>query len=85
MRAPDVFVTMDTVPKDIIFKPTCTVLGPPSGGKSDICQRISSITGAIHLKLRDIIDELRNMDSVLGKDVRNLLENGKDLTEDLTV
>lgn len=85
MRAPDAFVTMETVPKDIIFKPTCTVLGPPSGGKSDICSRISSITGAIHLKLKDIIDELKTMDSVLGKDIWNLLENGKDLNEDLTV
>lgn len=37
MWAPDVFVSMDTVPRDILFKPTCVVLGPPSSGKSDIC------------------------------------------------
>lgn len=85
MWAPDAFVGMDAVPKDIIFKPTCAVLGPPSSGKSDICSWINLITGAVHLKIKDIIDQLMYMDSVLGWDVRNLLENGKDLTEDLTV
>jgi predicted kinase len=57
---------MESTPKDIKFVPKACVIGLPSSGKHDICQRISQTTGAVHLRINEIIETFIGMDSVLG-------------------
>lgn len=46
---------VEAVPLDVPLKPHVLVLGPPKSGKSTLCEQISRETGAVHLKLDDIV------------------------------
>lgn len=46
-----------------MFKPRVVVLGLPKSGKSDLCSRVSKLTGAVHLQMDEIIDRYIERDS----------------------
>lgn len=67
------------------------MLGPPKSGKSDLCQQISKNTGAVHLKLDDIIgayadkacaDYLDRDSVMLNKIKKTLMIEGKPIEDD---
>ena len=60
---------MESAPKDVWYVPTACVIGPPSAGKYDICEKLAQTTGAVHLWINEIIELLIGMDSKLGQDV----------------
>lgn len=62
---------MEAAPADIWFVPTACVIGPPSAGKYDICQKLSKSTGAIHLWIYEMIELMIGMDSKLGTEIRD--------------
>lgn len=85
MMTPDVYCRNPAVPKDVWLKPTCFVLGTPSCGKSTVCERVSSKTGMIHLRVEDIIPLFVESDCQLGKQLRDQIKGGKRVSEDLMV
>lgn len=54
---------VESIPLDVLVKPRVLVLGLPKSGKSDLCQRISNLTGAVHLQMDEIIDRYIERDS----------------------
>lgn len=59
---------VEACPTDVSIKPACLVLGPPKSGKSTLCEQISSTTGAVHLKIEEIIGAYVDKASPLYKD-----------------
>lgn len=50
MNEPSKYIMgVEAIPRDIKIMPRVVVQGLPKSGKSELCQRISSITGAVHL------------------------------------
>ena len=47
---------------DVQTVPKICVLGLPKSGKSDLCASLSAKTGAVHLKMNEIIDEYIDRD-----------------------
>jgi len=62
---------MESAPLDVRFVPTACVLGLPSSGVFEVAQRISEVTGSVHLRINEIIESMINIDSKLGQDVRD--------------
>ena len=85
MMTPDIYWRNPTVPKDVWLKPTWFVFGTPSRGKSTVCQRVSSKTGMVHLKIEDIIPEFIKSDWQLEQQLRDQIKGGRRVSEDLMV
>ena len=62
---------MESAPLDVWFVPTACVLGLPSSGVYEIASSLAFITGAVHLWINEIIELMINIDSRLGRDVRD--------------
>ena len=85
MMTPDIYWRNPTIPKDVWIKPTWFVLGIPSCGKSTVCQRVSSKTGMVHLKIEDIIPEFIKSDWQLGQQLRDQIKRGRRVSKDSMV
>lgn len=59
---------VEAVPTDVTIKPACLVLGAPKAGKSTLAAKIAADTGAIHLKMDDILAAYVDKSSPLYKD-----------------
>ena len=54
----------------------------PATGKSELCQKISSVTGAVHLQLEDIIEDQVERDSSFSKKLRERIKvQGKEVDD----
>ena len=54
---------VESIPLDVQVKPKVCIIGLPKSGKSDLSQRISKLTGAVHLQMGEIIDRYIERDS----------------------
>ena len=72
----DTYGKIECAPQDLSFKPTCLLIGPPSSGKTEMCEMLSSNYGMIHLQIHEIIEYFLQMDSKLGEEVRDLMGSG---------
>lgn len=61
----------EAVPNDILIRPQISVLGLPKSGKSELCQRIQATTGAVHLKMEEIIEGQVHRDAIFAKNLRD--------------
>jgi adenylate kinase family enzyme len=59
---------IEACPLDVSIKPASIVIGPPKSGKSTLCQQISKATGAVHLKIDEIVAAYVDKASPLFKD-----------------
>ena len=60
--------------------------GLPKCGKSQLCQRIEAITGAVHLQMEEIIESFVDKDSSFADKVSyKLKDQGRDLDDLLLV
>lgn len=60
----------EAVPNDILIKPRVSILGLPKSGKTELCQRIQECTGAVHLKMEEIIEGQIHRDAIYAKQLR---------------
>lgn len=58
---------VDSAPWDLKPVPQCAVIGPPRSGKTDLAKSLQSNFGIIPIHLRATLEELVNIESVLGK------------------
>lgn len=65
---------LESIPLDVPFKPSASVIGLPRSGKSTLCERISQHTGAIHLRPEDVIQEYIDSDSALCEKLRGIMK-----------
>lgn len=54
---------VESIPLDVQVKPKVVTLGLPKSGKTELAQRLSALTGAVHLQMGDIIDRYIERDS----------------------
>ena len=54
---------VEPVPLDVQMIPRVSVLGLPKSGKSELCSRISALTGAVHLQMDQILEKFIDADS----------------------
>ena len=72
----------EAFPADVTAVPRCSVIGLPSSGKTDLCKKIQEVTGAVHLQLEEVIEDLVDRDSAFGKKLRDRLKiQGKELDD----
>jgi hypothetical protein len=60
----------EAVPNDILIKPRVSIIGLPKSGKTELCQRIQECTGAVHLKMEEIIEGQIHRDAIYAKQLR---------------
>lgn len=71
-------------PSDVNYKFRIVVQGSPKSGKTELCERIISQTGAVHLQMDQIVDFYMDRDSVFSEKLRSEVESlGKDRLDDL--
>ena len=85
VKTPDVFTQHSSVPKDVWIKPICFVLGTPYSGKSTVAETLAQRTGAVHLKIEEIIPEFIEANCELGQSLRDEIKGGQPISEDLMV
>lgn len=88
MLEPSQYVMEDkeSFPQDLTFLPKISVIGLPQSGKSDLCKKIQQTTGAVHLQLENIIEDLVERDSSFSKKLRDRLKiQGKELDDLLLI
>lgn len=54
---------VESIPVDVLIKPRVLVLGLPKSGKSVLCSRIASQTGAVHVQMQELIERYIERDS----------------------
>ena len=84
MLEPSQFVMdeIEAFPQDVQIIPKISVIGFPATGKSELCQKISSVTGAVHLQLEDIIEDQVERDSSFSKKLRERIKvQGKEVDD----
>lgn len=74
-----------SAPWDLKPVPQCVVLGPPRSGKTELAKSLQDNFGVIPLHLRETLEELVGIESVLGKKVKSALESGQDISSELAV
>ena len=62
---------VEAYPNDLIIKPKVCVIGLPKSGKSDLCAKLSELTGAVHLKMEEIIELFMDRDSDFSAKLRD--------------
>jgi len=76
----------EAVPLDIKIQPRVIVQGLPKSGKTQLCQRVSKITGAVHLQMEELIEGFVDKDSSFASKVSDKLKKqGRDLDDLLLV
>jgi len=85
LSKPEEYAKGDTTPLEVNYKSNCIVLGPPKSGKSSLCKRIAASEGLIYLKISHIVKSFIEMDCVLSKEIRELLQTGKSIPDELLV
>jgi len=77
---------VEAIPLDIKIQPRIVVQGLTKSGKTELCKRIESITGAVHLTMEDLIEGFVDRDSSFADKVSyKLKEQGRDLDDLLLV
>lgn len=77
---------VEAVPNDLLIKPRACVLGLPKSGKSDLCAQISKLTGAVHLKMEEVIEKFMDRDCDFAIRLRERTKSsGLDLLKDQLV
>ena len=76
---------VDSAPWDLKPMPHCAIIGPPRSGKSDLANSLQSQFGLIPIHLRATLEELVNIESVLGQKVKEALLSGKEISSELAV
>lgn len=77
---------VESVPLDVAYKPKVSILGLPLSGKSTLAAKIAEDTGAIHIQLADVLEEVVERDSVQGQKIRQQLKDeGRGLDDQLLV
>ena len=87
MCQPSKFVLgIEAIPLDIKTTPRVVVQGLPKSGKTELCQRVSAITGAVHLNMEELIESFVDRDSSFAVKVCEKLKKlGRDLDDLLLV
>ena len=60
----------ETIPLDVLIKPKVCVLGLTKCGKSTLAEFICKETGAIHIQIGEIIEDVVERDCVQGQKIR---------------
>lgn len=68
------FGAHEAVPKDLIIKPAVCVLGLPMSGKTTLCKAIAQKTGAVYLKMEEIIEAHIKRDAFYAQTLRALTQ-----------
>jgi len=77
---------VEAIPLDIKTTPRVVVQGLPKSGKTELCKRISTITGAVHLNMEELIESFVDRDSSFAAKVCEKLKKlGRDLDDLLLV
>lgn len=77
---------VESIPLDVNIIPRVIVQGLPKSGKSDLCKKMSEITGAVHLEMEDLIESFVERDSSFAAKVcKKLKIEGRDLDDLLLV
>ena len=72
----------EAFPVDIQFRPRLSVIGLPATGKSELCKKISEITGAVHLQLETMIEDMVERDSTFCQKIQKRLKGlGKEIDD----
>ena len=82
---PDVYLRRPAVPLDVHIKPQLAVIGVTNSGKSTLCQRLHEQIGIVHLHMHEIIELFIESDCVVGQKLREFLQSGREIPEDLMV
>ena len=61
------------------------LLGPPGAGKGTQAQRLQSVLGLPHVASGDIFRDIRRSDSALAREVRQFMDRGQYVPDDLTI
>lgn len=61
---------VESIPLDVVTKPRVSILGLPLSGKSTLAAKIAADTGAIHIQLAEVLEEVVERDSVQGQKIR---------------
>ncbi len=61
------------------------LLGPPGSGKGTQAKLIAEKYGLEHISTGDIFRAKKDEDSELGKEIRELIDNGKYISDELTI
>ena len=87
LKEPSKYVLgVEAVPLDVKILPKVIVQGLPKSGKSELCQRISATTGAVHLQMEELIESFVDKDSSFADKVADKLKiQGRDLDDLLLV
>ena len=87
LKQPSKYVLgVEAVPLDVKILPKVVVQGLPKSGKSELCQRISATTGAVHLQMEELIESFVDKDSSFADKVAEKLKiQGRDLDDLLLV
>lgn len=77
---------VEAVPLDVKVTPRIVVQGLPKSGKTDLCKRLSEVTGAVHLQMEELIENFVDRDSSFAAKVcKKLKTEGRDLDDLLLV
>ena len=66
------FGAQEAVPNDLMIKPAVSVLGLPKSGKTTLCKTIAAKTGAVYLKMEEIIEDSIKRDAGYAAQLRQL-------------
>ena len=87
MKEPSTYVmNVEAIPRDVRILPRVVVQGLYKSGKSELCKKISEVTGAVHIEMEDIVESFVDKDSSFAEKVAAKLRgSGRDLDDLLLV
>ena len=79
------YLSQETNPEDVDLRVFCAIIGGPCSGKSVLSKDLVNALGIVRIGLRSAVSDILKQKSELAERVREDLNNGKELDEDLQV